>query len=98
MSIFADKSDKPTNETNLLPGTIVRDKPYRSIVKTISWRATGTVDTFVISYLLTGSFGIAASIGGTELLTKMVLYYFHERIWDRLKFGKEIVPPPEYEI
>lgn len=76
----------------------LQDRPYRSIIKTISWRITGTMDTFFISYLLTGSLGIAASIGGTELITKMVLYYFHERIWNRLKFGREIIPPLEYEI
>lgn len=72
------------------------DKPYRSIVKTISWRAIGTLDTIVISYIVTGSFAMAASIGSIELFTKMALFYFHERAWNKTSFGK--VKAPEYQI
>lgn len=61
---------------------------YRSMVKAISWRATGTIDTLVVSYLVTGKITTALSIGGIEVFTKMTLYYFHERIWNRLKFGR----------
>jgi uncharacterized membrane protein len=68
---------------------------YRSIVKAISWRATGTVDTFIVSYLVTGKITVALSIGGIEVFTKMILYYFHERLWNRLKFGRK---EPEYTI
>lgn len=60
----------------------------RSIVKAISWRVTGTVDTFVISFLVTGHLKAAGTIAITEVLTKVLLYYFHERIWNRIKFGK----------
>ena len=67
----------------------MNEKPYRSIVKTISWRAIGTVDTIVISYLVTGNFAMAASIGSIELVTKMFLFYFHERAWNKISFGKE---------
>lgn len=74
----------------------MNDKPYRSIVKTISWRAVGTLDTIVISYLVTGSFAMAASIGSIELVTKMVLFYFHERAWNKISFGKE--KQMEYQI
>ena len=70
---------------------------YRSIVKAISWRATGTVDTLVVSYIVTQKFTIALSIGGIEVFTKMILYYFHERLWNRLHFGREKVDP-EYNI
>lgn len=98
MYTFLNKSAKISNDTLDLQGAIVREKPYRSIVKTISWRTIGTIDTFILSFLLTGSFGIAASIGGAELITKMILYYFHERIWNYLKFGREVSPPLEYEI
>ncbi len=66
----------------------MHEKPYRSVVKTISWRALGTLDTVVISYLITGSFAMAASIGSIELITKMVLFYFHERAWNRISFGR----------
>lgn len=70
---------------------------YRSIVKAISWRLTGTVDTLVVSYLVTGKIGVALSIGGIEVFTKMILYYFHERFWNRLNFGRKKVEP-EYTI
>jgi len=46
-------------------------------------------DTILISYLITGSIAIAASIGSIEVLTKMFLYYFHERAWDRVSFGQK---------
>ena len=74
------------------------DKRYRTLLKTISWRVTGTVDTFLISYLITGKIGLAASISGVEVFTKMILYYFHERIWNRVKYGKEKPKQPEYYI
>ena len=61
---------------------------YRSLVKALSWRATGTVDTIIISYLVTGHAKMAFSIGFVELFTKIFLYYIHERIWNRLSFGK----------
>lgn len=53
----------------------------RHIAKTISWRVVGTVDTFVLSWLITGSVHIGLAIGGVEVITKMVLYFLHERIW-----------------
>lgn len=70
---------------------------YRSIVKAISWRATGSMDTFIVSYLVTGKIGVALSIGGIEVFTKMILYYFHERVWNRLTFGRKTVDP-DYNI
>lgn len=65
----------------------MKERKTRSVVKTLSWRITGTIDTIVISYLLTDSLKIAASIGGIELITKMILYYYHERIWAKIKWG-----------
>ncbi len=60
----------------------------RSLVKAISWRATGSLDTFVLSWLITGNKGIAASIAGTEIITKILIYYFHERVWAVIPWGK----------
>jgi uncharacterized membrane protein len=57
------------------------DKPIKSIMKSVSWRIVGTIDTMVISYFITGKVTIALSIGSVEVLTKTVLYYFHERLW-----------------
>ena len=64
----------------------------RSLVKAISWRTIGTLDTITIAYFLTGQFKIAISIGGIEIFTKMILYFFHERIWNTIKWGKRKVP------
>lgn len=66
----------------------MKDKPYRSIVKTVSWRIIGTIDTIIISWLITGEIMFAISIGGVELFTKMILYFFHERAWNKTSFGR----------
>jgi len=60
----------------------------RSILKTVSWRIVGTLATVTISYIITGTLALAFSIGGIELVSKMVLYFFHERAWNKIKWGK----------
>lgn len=64
------------------------DTHSRSLVKAISWRATGTLDTIVVSFVITGRLKLALSIGFVELFTKIMLYYLHERAWNRISFGK----------
>ncbi len=64
------------------------ESPTRSIVKSISWRIIGTLDTIVISWIVTGTLTMAFSIGLVELVTKMALYFFHERIWNNISWGK----------
>ncbi len=64
----------------------------RSIAKAISWRATGTLDTFLISWLITGELALAGGIAGTEVMTKLVLFYLHERAWTRIRWGHGILP------
>jgi adenylylsulfate kinase len=59
----------------------------RNILKTISWRIIGSVDTVFIGWLITGNLSFGVKIGGTELITKMLLYYGHERIWQGIKTG-----------
>ncbi|MCF6309475.1 MAG: DUF2061 domain-containing protein [Sulfurimonas sp.] len=76
----------------------MQDKAYRSIVKTISWRAVGTIDTMIISYFITGSLKMAAAIGSIELVTKMILYYYHERAWNKISFGKHKAAANDYNI
>lgn len=73
------------------------EKPSRSLVKAISWRVTGTLDTILISFLITGKLKWAVSIGAVELFTKVCLYYAHERVWNRLAFGR-IKPREDYSI
>ena len=60
----------------------------RHLAKTITWRITGTIDTMLIGWLVTGSLEVGAMIGGIEVVTKMILYYTHERVWYKyIKFG-----------
>lgn len=76
----------------------MHEKPYRSVVKAISWRTVGTLDTIIVSYFITGSLVMAASIGSIEVVTKIALYYFHERAWNKLSFGKVKAPENDYQI
>ena len=55
-----------------------------SLMKTITWRVLASADTLLISYVLTGSFAIASSIASLEVITKMFLYYGHERAYEWL--------------
>ena len=65
-----------------------REGHRRSLVKAVTWRLTGSFDTFVISFILTGHLAVAGSIAATELLTKIVLYYLHERAWHFVPWGR----------
>lgn len=60
----------------------------RSAVKTITWRMVGTIDTMLISFIVTGSLKMGLAIGGIEIISKMILYFIHERVWQRINFGK----------
>jgi len=66
------------------------DTTGRSLVKTISWRITGSFSTFIISYLVLGSFTIAGSIAIIQIVTNTALYYLHERIWNKIGWGKDL--------
>ena len=64
------------------------EKPLRSVAKAFSWRFIGTLDTLIVSYFITGAIGLATSIATIDFLTKLLLYFFHERIWNHIKWGK----------
>ena len=68
--------------------TEAHEAHWRSVAKAISWRAVGTVDTMIISFIITGKAKIAISIGCVELFTKVLLFYLHERAWHRIPYGK----------
>lgn len=59
----------------------------RHIAKTISWRVIGTIDTVILSWIISGDPLIGLSIGGAEVITKMTLYFLHERIWFKIPWG-----------
>jgi len=80
------RKSKPENVT--LPKDVKKQEAHlRSVVKSISWRLVGTFDTILISWLVTGKVKAALTIGSIEVITKMVLYYFHERTWTKIKWG-----------
>ena len=60
----------------------------RSFIKAVSWRATGSIDTFVISLFVTGKIGVAGTIATVEVIPKIALYYFHERVWALIPWGR----------
>ena len=64
------------------------DQPIRSLAKAVSWRVTGTIDTFLISWLITGHALIASGIALTEIMTKVGLYWLHERVWNKVGWGR----------
>ncbi|ADR33718.1 Protein of unknown function DUF2061, membrane [Sulfuricurvum kujiense DSM 16994] len=76
----------------------MKEKHYRSVIKAVSWRTVGTIDTMIVSFFITGNLVMAVSIGSVEVLTKMVLYYFHERAWDKTNFGRIKVVENDYQI
>jgi uncharacterized membrane protein len=65
------------------------DSSSRSLAKAISWRITGTIDTFIISWLITGQLLLASGIAATEVITKIFLYWFHERVWNKIQWGRK---------
>ena len=69
-----------------------RDSHPRSIAKAVSWRLLGSIDTFVLSFVFTGSVRLAGSIAVTEMFTKMFLYYGHERIWSAIPWNQRGQP------
>ena len=64
------------------------DTKKRTIAKTITWRITASLTTFLIAWILTGDILVGASIGSIEAIAKIFLYYFHERGWDKIKWGR----------
>ena len=63
----------------------------RSLVKTLTWRVLATTDTIIIARIITGSWTVGFGIASIEVVTKMVLYYLHERGWASLDWGLEDV-------
>jgi uncharacterized membrane protein len=64
------------------------DKHYRSLIKAVSWRITGSVDTMIVAFFITGKWKLALGIMSIEFFTKICLFYCHERVWEKLSFGR----------
>ena len=63
-------------------------KRSRSFYKALTWRILASLDTFLVSFIITGRFDWATSIAIFEIITKSIIYYLHERIWNRVKWGR----------
>jgi uncharacterized membrane protein len=59
----------------------------RHLIKTVTWRVIGTLDTVLLSWFFTGNPYLGLQIGAAEVVTKMLLYYLHERLWYKINFG-----------
>ncbi|NIN01694.1 MAG: adenylyl-sulfate kinase [candidate division Zixibacteria bacterium] len=70
-----------------------RESHLRSAIKAVSWRFWATVTTMLLVYLFTGTIEVALAIGGLEVILKMLIFYLHERTWDKIRLGKKEVTP-----
>jgi uncharacterized membrane protein len=65
------------------------DSNYRSLMKAITWRMTGTIDTFLVSWIITGTLSLATGIALAEIFTKVGLFWLHERVWNKVSWGRK---------
>ena len=66
----------------------MNDSHRRSIVKTVTWRATGSFATFLIAWIIGGNLAVAGSIAIVQIIANTILYYFHERLWNLVAWGR----------
>ncbi|WP_106354235.1 DUF2061 domain-containing protein [Yoonia maritima] len=64
-----------------------KESGWRSTAKTATWRIIASLDTTLLAWFFTGNLGTAVSIGSLEIITKLILYFFHERAWSRIQYG-----------
>ncbi len=83
---------EPVSSSAIVPtatfSTASTDMPARSIAKALTWRVIGSLATFVIAYLITSSVALAGTVVAAEVLVKIAFYYFHERIWSSVTWGR----------
>ncbi len=62
----------------------------RSLVKAITWRIIASITTFILAFVITGHLALSAGIGIGDVIAKFILYFLHERAWDRVSWGKVV--------
>ena len=70
-----------------------REAKRRSALKTISWRVVATLTTTILVFIFTGKLSVAITVGSLEVVAKLLLYFFHERMWDKIRFGRREINP-----
>jgi uncharacterized membrane protein len=71
-----------------MSAVLTKERHSRSLAKAVTWRLTGTLDTFVVSWIISGRLALAGTIAATEFLTKVTLFYLHERAWNLVPWGR----------
>lgn len=66
-----------------------REARYRSLAKAVTWRITGSIDTFILSWIITSDIKVAGTISAVEIITKIILFYLHERGWALISWGEK---------
>ena len=66
----------------------IKETHLRSLIKGITWRIIATLTTMILVFILTGNFIISLGVGFFEIISKLLFYYLHERIWDRVRWGR----------
>ena len=66
----------------------MQDSKFRSLVKTLSWRVTGSAATFLIAWGIGGNLAIAGTIAMIQIVANTLLYYLHERVWNIVTWGR----------
>jgi uncharacterized membrane protein len=69
----------------------MRETSKRSVVKALTYRFWQSANTFLISLVITGKLDMAAAIVSIEVVVKIIIYFFHERIWSKIKWGMKNV-------
>lgn len=70
-----------------------RESTVRSAVKAMSWRLTGTIATAALVFIFTRRLQLALAVGGLEFVSKLALFFVHERLWDRIRLGRHAIQP-----
>jgi adenylylsulfate kinase len=77
---------------------IYKDAHYRSIIKSLSWRVFATLSTILIVFAFTRKLVLSLGVGAVEIVVKLILYYFHERIWGVIPFGRKKHPLSDLSV
>jgi|TARA_B100001971_G_C17669343_1_gene276748 adenylylsulfate kinase len=70
----------------------------RSIVKAMTWRVIASLITFLVAYLFTKELALSTGIGISDAAIKIGTYYSHERLWERISFGRKKESKEDYTI
>ncbi len=77
----------PENTERGKPAIVMKDSRVRSIIKSISYRITGTIITSALVFVFTGRWGLSLTVGAVELVVKLLFFYIHERVWLMIRWG-----------